>query len=142
MNGARCVGIAACERECPVSAITVTMSNLETRKDIPALDVDNPDADAELLVLSWGSTWGVAQQAIRQARAAGKKVAHAHLVHVNPFPANLGEVLAQYPKVLIHEMNLGQLVRAEYLVDAKSITKVQGLPFRAAEIEAAIVEMI
>jgi len=96
-------------------------------------------------VLGWGSTWGVALQAIRQARAAGKKVAHAHLVHVNPFPANLGEVLAKYPKVLVPEMNLGQLsklVRAEFLVDAKSITKVQGLPFRAAEIEAAILEMI
>jgi 2-oxoglutarate ferredoxin oxidoreductase subunit alpha len=113
-------------------------------RDIPALEVDHPEG-AELLVLSWGSTWGVAQQAIRQARAAGKHVAHAHLVHMNPFPANLGEVLAQYPKVLIPEMNLGQLsklVRAEFLVDAKSITKVQGLPFRAAEIEAAILEMI
>jgi 2-oxoglutarate ferredoxin oxidoreductase subunit alpha len=113
-------------------------------RDIPPVDVDDPDGDAELLVLGWGSTWGVAQQAIRQARAAGKKVAHAHLVHVNPFPANLGEVLAQYPKVLVPEMNLGQLsrlVRAEFLVDAKSITKVQGLPFRAAEIEAAILEL-
>jgi 2-oxoglutarate ferredoxin oxidoreductase subunit alpha len=66
-------------------------------------------------------------------------------VHLNPFPANLGEVLRAYPKVLVPEMNLGQLsrlVRAEYLVDAKSVTKVQGLPFRAAEIEAAIEEMI
>jgi 2-oxoglutarate ferredoxin oxidoreductase subunit alpha len=71
-------------------------------------------------------------------------VAHAHLVHLNPFPANLGEVLAKYPKVLIPEMNLGQLaklVRAEFLVDAKSVTKVQGLPFRASEIEAAILEL-
>ena len=113
-------------------------------RDIPALEVDDPDGGAELLVLSWGSTWGVAQQAIRQARAAGKQAAHAHLVHMNPFPANLGEVLAKYPKVLIPEMNLGQLsklVRAEFLVDAKSITKVQGLPFRAAEIEAAILEL-
>jgi 2-oxoglutarate ferredoxin oxidoreductase subunit alpha len=114
-------------------------------RDIPPVSVDDPDGDADLLVLGWGSTWGVALQAIRQARAAGKKVAHAHLVHVNPFPANLGEVLAKYPKVLVPEMNLGQLsklVRAEFLVDAKSITKVQGLPFRAAEIEAAILEMI
>ena len=78
-------------------------------------------------------------------RASGDKVAHAHLVHLNPFPANLGEVLARYPKVLVPEMNLGQLsrlVRAEFLVDAKSLTKVQGLPFRAAEIETTIVEMI
>ena len=65
-------------------------------------------------------------------------------MHVNPFPANLGEILARYPKVLIPEMNLGQLsklVRAQFLVDARSITKVQGLPFRASEIEAAILEL-
>ena len=97
--------------------------------DIPGIEVDDPDGagnngsgtPADLLVLGWGSTWGVAQQAVRQARAAGKRVAHAHLVHLNPFPANLGEVLARYPKVLVPEMNLGQLsrlVRAEYLVDA------------------------
>jgi len=112
--------------------------------DIPPVEVDDPDG-ATLLVLGWGSTWGVAQQAVRQARANGHKVAHAHLTHLNPFPANLGDVLASYPKVLVPEMNLGQLsrlVRAEYLVDAKSLTKVQGLPFRAAEIQAAIEEMI
>jgi 2-oxoglutarate ferredoxin oxidoreductase subunit alpha len=87
----------------------------------------------------------VAQQAVRQVRDRGVKVAHAHLTHLNPFPANLGEVLRRYPKILVPEMNLGQLsrlVRAEYLVDAKSLTKVQGLPFRAAEIQAAIEEMI
>jgi 2-oxoglutarate ferredoxin oxidoreductase subunit alpha len=113
-------------------------------RDIPLVEVDDPDG-AELLVLGWGSTWGVAQQAVRQARARGHKVAHAHLVHLNPFPQNLGEVLRAYPRILVPEMNLGQLsklVRAEYLVDAKSLTKVQGLPFRAAEIEAAIEEMI
>jgi len=116
--------------------------------DIAPVEVDDPDGasgPADLLVLGWGSTWGVAQQAVRQARAAGKRVAHAHLVHLNPFPANLGEVLARYPKVLVPEMNLGQLsrlVRAEFLVDARSVTKVQGLPFRAAEIEHAITEMI
>jgi 2-oxoglutarate ferredoxin oxidoreductase subunit alpha len=113
-------------------------------KDIPPLAVDDPDG-AELLVLGWGSTWGVAQQAVRQARDHGHQVAHAHLKHLNPFPANLGEVVRRYPKVLIPEMNLGQLsklIRAEYLVDAKSLTKVQGLPFRAAEIEAAIEKMI
>ena len=112
--------------------------------DIPEVSVDDPDG-AELLVLGWGSTWGVAQQAVRQARDEGHKVAHAHLTHLNPFPANLGDVLRAYPKVLVPEMNLGQLsrlVRAEYLVDAKSLTKVQGLPFRAAEIQAAIEEMI
>jgi 2-oxoglutarate ferredoxin oxidoreductase subunit alpha len=114
-------------------------------KDIPEVAVDDPDGDAELLVLGWGSTWGAIQAAARRVREGGGKVAHAHLVHLNPFPANLGEVLRRYPKVLVPEMNLGQLsrlVRAEYLVDAQSLTKVQGLPFRAAELEAKMLEMI
>ncbi|MCX6504461.1 MAG: 2-oxoacid:acceptor oxidoreductase subunit alpha [Actinobacteria bacterium] len=113
-------------------------------KDIPLVEVDDPGS-ASLLVLGWGSTWGVAQQAVRQARARGLSVAHAHLVHVNPFPTNLGEVLARYQHCLIPEMNTGQLarlVRAEFLVDAKTISKVQGLPFRASEIEEAIVETL
>ncbi len=113
-------------------------------KDVPELHVD-ADADADLLVLGWGSTWGPITEAVRRARSQGKKVAQAHLVHLNPFPSNLGAVLASYPKVLVPEMNLGQLsrlVRAEYLVDAKSLTKVQGLPFTATEIETAILEMI
>ena len=78
-------------------------------------------------------------------RAADQSVACAQLMHLNPFPANLGEVLARYPKVLVPEMNLGQLsrmVRAEFLVDAKSLTKAQGLPFRAVEIETKMLEMI
>jgi len=113
-------------------------------KDIPLVEVDDPDA-ADLLVLGWGSTWGVAQQAVRQARDRGLSVAHAHLVHVNPFPSNLGEVVAKYPHCLIPEMNMGQLsrlVRAEYLVDAQTISKVQGIPFRATEIEDAIVDIL
>jgi 2-oxoglutarate ferredoxin oxidoreductase subunit alpha len=111
--------------------------------DIPEVEVDDPDG-ASLLVLGWGSTWGVAQQAVRQARVRGMSVAHAHLIHLNPFPRNLGEVLARYERVLVPEMNLGQLsrlVRAEYLADARSLSKVQGVPFRASEIEAAIEEM-
>jgi 2-oxoglutarate/2-oxoacid ferredoxin oxidoreductase subunit alpha len=111
--------------------------------DVPPVEVDDPDG-APLLVLGWGSTWGSIQQAVRQARESGTPAAHAHLVHLNPFPANLGEVLARYDKVLIPEMNLGQLttlVRAKYLVDAQTLSKVQGIPFRAAEIEAAIEEM-
>ncbi len=113
--------------------------------DIPAVDVDDPEGNAELLVLTWGSTWGVAQQALRQCRDRGMSVAHAHLVHLCPFPKNLGDVLARYERVLVPEMNLGQLsrlVRAEYLVDARSLTKVQGLPFRASEVESAIEEMV
>jgi len=112
--------------------------------DVPEVDVDDPDG-AELLVLSWGSTWGVAQQALRQCRDRGMSVAHAHLVHLNPFPKNLGDVLARYERVLVPEMNLGQLsrlVRAEYLVDARSLCKVQGVPFRASEVESAIEELV
>ena len=96
-------------------------------------------------MLGWGSTWGSVKAAVRRVRAVDKKVASAQLIHLNPFPRNLGEVLARYPKVLVPEMNLGQLsrlVRAEYLVDAQSLNKVQGLPFRAAEIETKILEMI
>jgi 2-oxoglutarate/2-oxoacid ferredoxin oxidoreductase subunit alpha len=112
-------------------------------QDIPPVTVDDPDG-ASVLVLGWGSTWGAIQQAVREARAAGTPAAHAHLVHLNPFPSNLGEVLARYDRVLVPEMNLGQLtklVRAEFLVDAKTLPKVQGLPFHAAEIVAAIEEM-
>jgi 2-oxoglutarate ferredoxin oxidoreductase subunit alpha len=114
-------------------------------RDIPPVEVDDPDGGAEVLVLGWGSTWGSIKAAARRVRAAGHQVATAHLVHLNPFPPNLGDVLAAYPKVLVPEMNLGQLsrlVRAEYLVDARSLTKVAGLPFRAAEIESEIREII
>ena len=95
-------------------------------------------------MLGWGSTWGTIQQAVRQARETGIHAAHAHLMHLNPFPADLGKVLAGYDQVLIPEMNLGQLallLRAKYLVDVESLCKVQGLPFRAGEIETAIQEM-
>ncbi len=107
---------------------------------IPPVDVDDEDG-AELLVLAWGSTYGAVAAGVRRVRARGQRVAHAHLVHLNPFPRDLGDVLRRYSKVLVPEMNLGQLsrlVRSEYLVDARSLNKVQGVPFRAAEIEAAI----
>ncbi len=112
--------------------------------DIPLVEVDD-DGDADLLVLGWGSTWGAIQAAVRRVRAGAKQVAHAHLVHLNPLPPNLGDLLSRYPKVLVPEMNLGQLsrlVRAEYLVDAHTLSKVQGIPFKAAEIEAKILELI
>jgi 2-oxoglutarate ferredoxin oxidoreductase subunit alpha len=108
--------------------------------DIAPVEVDDPDG-ADVLVLGWGSTYGAIAAAIRRVRARGMKAAHAHLVHLNPFPANLGEVLSRYPRVIIPEGNLGQLsvlVRARYLVDARSVTKVQGVPFRAGELEAEI----
>ena len=112
--------------------------------DISPVEVDHEDG-AELLVLGWGSTYGALAAGVQRTRARGKKVAQAHLVHLNPFPANLGEVLRRYRKVLIPELNLGQLskvVRADFLVDARSITKVQAQPFKAAEIEQAILEFM
>jgi 2-oxoglutarate ferredoxin oxidoreductase subunit alpha len=115
--------------------------------DIPPVEVDDPDGPggADLLVVGWGSTYGVIQAATRAARSAGHKVAHAHVEYLNPFPVNLGDVVRAYPRVLVPEMNLGQLVkllRAEFLVDAKGVNKVQGLPFRAAEIETAILDQL
>jgi 2-oxoglutarate ferredoxin oxidoreductase subunit alpha len=110
-------------------------------RDIPPVSVDDPSGQAELLVLGWGSTYGAIAAACRRLRARGRQVAHAHLVHLNPFPSNLGEVLSRYQQVVVPENNLGQLVklvRAEFLVDAQSITKVQGVPFRAGEVEAAV----
>jgi len=107
---------------------------------IPALAVDEEGGE-ELLVVGWGSSFGQIRAALRRVRAAGKKVAHAHLWHLNPFPKNTGDVLRRFPRILVPEMNNGQLVRllrAEYLVDAKSYTKIQGIPFRSAEIETEI----
>jgi 2-oxoglutarate ferredoxin oxidoreductase subunit alpha len=111
--------------------------------DIPSVSVHGDVDDAELLVVGWGSTWGAIDGAANRCRARGHKVAHAHLVHLNPFPANLGEVLRRYPRVVVPELNLGQLsrlIRAEYLVDAHSVNKVQGLPFTAGELEAAFMK--
>jgi 2-oxoglutarate/2-oxoacid ferredoxin oxidoreductase subunit alpha len=109
--------------------------------DIPELEVDDPDGDAKVLVLGWGGTYGPIAAGCRRVRKAGRKVAHAHLTHLNPFPRNTGEVLRRYDKVLVPEMNLGQLlklVRAEFLVDAIGYNRVSGLPLRASEIEDAI----
>jgi 2-oxoglutarate ferredoxin oxidoreductase subunit alpha len=109
-------------------------------KDIPPVEVDDPDGEARVLLLGWGSTYGAITAATRRVRAIGKHVAQAHLVHLNPFPQNLGEVLRHYDRVIVPEGNLGQLtrlVRADFLVDARPLTKVQGTPFRVAEIERA-----
>jgi 2-oxoglutarate ferredoxin oxidoreductase subunit alpha len=108
--------------------------------DVPALEVDDPDG-AELLVLGWGSTSGQIRAAARRVRERGGSVATTHLVHLNPFPRNLGDVLAGYPRVLVPELNTGQLVqmvRAEFLVPAEGYSKVQGLPFSIAELEREI----
>ncbi len=113
--------------------------------DIPLVEVDDPDGGADVLLLGWGSTYGAIQAGIRRVRAQGHPVAHAHLRHLNPFPSNLGEVLRSYRKVLVPEMNLGQLlklVRAEFLVDARGLNKVTGKPFQAGEIEQAIFDIL
>jgi 2-oxoglutarate/2-oxoacid ferredoxin oxidoreductase subunit alpha len=113
--------------------------------DIPELAVDDPDGDACTLVLGWGSTHGAIGAAARRVRASGRKVATAHLHHLNPFPRNTGEVVRRYEKVLVPEINLGQLrllLRAEYLVDAIGYNKVRGRPFRAAELEDAITALV
>jgi len=105
---------------------------------VPDLEVDDPDGDAELLVLGWGSTYGPIGAGCRRVRGDGLSIAQAHLRHLNPFPANLGEVLRKYKTVLLPEMNLGQLalmLRGRYLVDIKSYTKVSGLPFKAEELQ-------
>ncbi|MEK6274618.1 MAG: 2-oxoacid:acceptor oxidoreductase subunit alpha [Actinomycetota bacterium] len=112
--------------------------------DIPELEVDDPDG-ARLLVLGWGGTYGPIQSACRRLRKTGENVAHAHLTHLNPFPRNLGDVLGGYDKVLVPEMNLGQLlklVRAEFLVDAVGYNRVRGLPFRSDELAEAIEAML
>ncbi|MDQ3898315.1 MAG: 2-oxoacid:acceptor oxidoreductase subunit alpha [Actinomycetota bacterium] len=108
--------------------------------DIPPVEVDDPGG-ASVLVLGWGSTEGHIVEAVRNLRTRGRNVARAHLVHLHPFPSNLGTVLRGYRHVLIPELNLGQLagvIRSEYLVDAHTYSKVQGMPFRTDELEHAI----
>ena len=113
--------------------------------DIPELEVDDPEGNAKVLVLGWGGTYGPIAAACRRVRKGGRKVAQAHLRHLNPFPRNTGEVLRRYERVLIPEMNLGQLlklVRAEFLVDAVGYNRVSGLPLRAAEVADAIAALV
>jgi 2-oxoglutarate ferredoxin oxidoreductase subunit alpha len=108
--------------------------------DLGDLEVDDPDG-AELLVLGWGSTYGSIQAAARRVRGRGGSVATAHFLHLNPLPPNTGEVLSRYERILVPELNTGQLVkllRAEFLVPADGYSKVQGLPFGFAELEREI----
>ena len=112
---------------------------------IPLLEVDDPDGDARVLVLGWGSTYGPIGAACRRVRKNGMHVAQAHLRHLNPFPANLGDVLRGYDRVIVPEMNLGQLallLRAEFLVDVIGYNQVRGLPFGAAELETVLTNAI
>lgn len=111
--------------------------------DVPDVEVDNESGAADTLVIGWGSTYGPITAAVRRIRAGGGQVAQAHLRHLNPFPRNLGEVLKRYDKVVVPEMNLGQLahlLRAKYLVDARSYNQVTGLPFKAEQLAHAIME--
>ena len=120
------------------------MTQLRAQKVAGVKVADQPvdhQEGADVLVLSWGGTFGPVHAGVRRVRAAGGKVAHAHLRWLNPFPPNLGDLLASYDRVLVPEMNLGQLlqlVRARYLVDAVGYNRVTGKPFRAAEIRDAI----
>ena len=112
---------------------------------VPDLVVEDPDGDARVLVLGWGSTFGPIGAACRNLRRRGHTVAQAHLRHLNPLPANLGDVLRSYDKVVVPEMNLGQLahvVRARHLVDVIAYNQVRGLPFTAAELETMLEEVV
>ncbi|WP_018218417.1 2-oxoacid:acceptor oxidoreductase subunit alpha [Salinispora vitiensis] len=112
---------------------------------VPDLEVEDPDGDARVLVLGWGSTYGPIGAACRGLRQRGLSVAQAHLRHLAPMPANLGEILRSYERVVIPEMNLGQLahvIRARYLVDAISYNQVHGLPFTANELETTLEEVL
>ncbi len=111
--------------------------------DIPAAEVVGPE-DADLLVVGWGSTFGAIRAGVNNAARGGYVSAHVHLRHLNPFPPNLGEILERYPKVLVPELNRGQLarlLRGEYLVPTISLSKIQGLPFKASEISSKIIEI-
>jgi 2-oxoglutarate ferredoxin oxidoreductase subunit alpha len=113
--------------------------------DIPPLEVFGDEDGGDLLVLGWGSTYGVIRTAVQRARAQGKSVSHAHLKYLNPMPKNVGEVLKKYKKVLIPENNMGQLlllIRGEFLVDAEGLHRITGRPFMIAEIEEKILSMV
>jgi len=112
--------------------------------DVPDLEVFG-DEDADLLVIGWGSSFGAIRAGVRRAREGGKRVATAHFHHLNPLPANTGEVLRAYERVLLPEMNGGQLakvLRAEFLVDVESYSKVKGQPLFAAELEQEILQRV
>jgi len=113
--------------------------------EVPDVEVEDPDGDARVLVLGWGSTYGPIGAAARALRHRGQPIAQAHLRHLNPMPRNLGEVLARYDKVVIPEMNLGQLahvIRSRYLVDAIAYNQVRGLPFTSTELETMLEEVV
>jgi 2-oxoglutarate ferredoxin oxidoreductase subunit alpha len=112
---------------------------------LPPLEIDDPSGEAKVLVIGWGSTYGPIGAGVRRVRKAGFNVAQVHQRHQNPFPNDLGEILKRYDKVLVPEMNLGQLsmlLRARYLVDCVGYNQVRGLPLKAAELADAIAELV
>lgn len=111
---------------------------------VPDIEVDDPGGDARILMLGWGSTYGPIGAACQIVRRSGVKVAQAHLRHLNPFPRNLGEVLASYERVVVPEMNLGQLnmlLRSKFLIDTYGFNQVRGLPFKSSELVDVIREI-
>jgi 2-oxoglutarate ferredoxin oxidoreductase subunit alpha len=114
-------------------------------ESIPLAKPDNGNEKGKLAVLGWGSTYGSIKTAVRDLISEGYDVAHIHLKHINPFPRNLGELLHGYEKILVPEMNTGQLVqliRAKYLVPAVGYSKVQGLPFTTSELKQQIIDLL
>ena len=114
-------------------------------RTIPDVEVDDPSGEARVLILGWGSTFGPIGAACRLVRAEGQQVAQAHIRHLNPFPSNLGDVLKAYDKVIVPEMNLGQLallLRAKYLVDVVSYNQVRGMPFKSDELAGVISDVL
>src|ERR1700710_2835270 len=112
---------------------------------LPPTEVDDPDGDATVAVIGWGSTYGPIGAACRRVRASGRSGAPVHPRPLTPLPADLGDILARYDRVICPEMNLGQLallLRAKYLIDVHSHTQVRGLPFRAAELAAVLQDVI
>jgi 2-oxoglutarate ferredoxin oxidoreductase subunit alpha len=113
-------------------------------QDIPNV-LPAGDSEGDLLIVAWGSTAGSITAALKAQRAKGRKIGHLHLRHLNPLPSNLGDVLKRYKKVLVPELNMGQLLwvlRAKYLVDAIGLNKIQGRPFKQAELEQKIEEVL
>ncbi len=112
---------------------------------IPLQTIDQGNTKGKLLVLGWGSTYGSIKTAVKEAIAEGYDVSHAHVMYLNPFPKNLGELLKSFDKVLIPEINNGQLIkiiRDKYFIDAKGLNKIKGLPFTSAEIKEKIKELV
>jgi 2-oxoglutarate ferredoxin oxidoreductase subunit alpha len=109
--------------------------------DVPEQTIEVGNDSGKLLVVGWGSTYGAIREAVERCRERGLDVSHAHIRYINPFPRNLGELLRRFDRVLVPELNLGQLVRilrSQYLVPAESFPKIQGQPFKIAELEERI----